>query len=289
MDGGRRRGGRYIERMIHQPPRPGHATLRPLRRREAAIYMTPLREGGSLPAVVEDTEGDLWVVKFRGAGQGPKALVAEIIVAGLAERIGLPVPEVALISLDETFGQGDRDPEILDILRGSHGTNVAMAYMDGAFNLDPVAVPEAVTADFAARLVWLDALTMNPDRSARNPNLMFWSGAPWLIDHGAALFDHHDWSRVTPARTARAFPMIEQHVLLPQAGDITERDAQLTAGLTSDVVQQVVARVPDELLADPTRPDPSAGAEATASPSELRERYVTYLMRRLEHPRSWAA
>ncbi len=263
-------------------------TLQPLTRRDAAIYLTPLREGGSLPAVVEDTDGDLWVVKFRGAGQGPKALVAEIIVAGLAEHLGLPVPTLALVSLDETFGQGDRDPEILDILRGSHGVNVGMAYMDGAFNLDPVAVPEAITADFAARLVWLDAFVMNPDRSARNPNMMFWSERPWLIDHGAALFDHHDWSRVTPERTGRAFPMVEQHFLLGHAGGITDVDAEVVPTLTEDVLSGAVARVPDELLFDPTRPDPLVGSDGAAGAAELRARYVDYLVRRLEGQRAWA-
>lgn len=261
----------------------------PLTRRDAAIYHTPLREGGSLPAVVEDTRGDLWVVKFRGAGQGPRALVAEVIVAGLAEHVGLPVPELAAVSLDETFGQGDRDPEILDILRGSQGVNIGMRYMDGAFNLDPVAVPEAVTEDFAARLVWLDALVLNPDRSARNPNLMFWSGRPWLIDHGAALFDHHNWARVTDERTRRSFPMIEEHVLLAHAGSVTVRDEELAAALDRAVLTEAVERVPDELLRDPARPDPLADDGEAADPVALRARYVDYLAARLEAPRAWAA
>ncbi|MEQ8331383.1 MAG: hypothetical protein RH859_13070 [Longimicrobiales bacterium] len=268
-----------------------------LPRREAAIYLTPLREGGSLPAVVEDTGGDLWVVKFRGAGQGPKALVAEVVVAGLARSLGLPVPELAVVELDATFGQGDRDPEILDILRGSHGVNVGLAYLDGAFNLDPVAVPEAVTADFATKLVWLDALTLNPDRSARNPNLMFWSGGPWLIDHGAALFDHHDWSRVTPERARRAFGLISNHVLLDHADDIGAADDELAARLDRATLEAVLDDVPDALLAEPARlggpaggPDADDGAsvDPAAHAARMRRRYVDYLHTRLEAPRVWA-
>ena len=138
-----------------------------LPRHEAARYLTPLKEGGSLPAVVESTSGELWAVKFRGAGQGPKALVAEVIVFGLARALGLPVPDLALVELDEAFGRGERDPEIQDVLRGSHGVNVGLRYLDGAFNLDPRAVPEVVTEALATSLVWLDALVTNPDRTAR--------------------------------------------------------------------------------------------------------------------------
>jgi hypothetical protein len=255
-----------------------------LPRHEAARYLTPLKEGGSLPAVVESTSGELWVVKFRGAGQGPKALVAEVIVAGLARALGLPVPDVALVDLDEAFGRGERDPEIQDVLRASHGVNVGLGYLDGAFNLDPRAVPEVVGETLATHLVWLDALVTNPDRTPRNPNLMLWDGRVWLIDHGAALFDHHSWSRVDEGRTRRAFTQIADHVLLPWAGDVAGADAGLAAELTEEVVRAVVAEVPDELLVDPARPDPSV-----STPEEARQRYVDYLRTRLGEPRDFAA
>jgi hypothetical protein len=256
----------------------------PLPRLDAAIYMTPLREGGSLPAVVETVDGGLWVVKFRGAGQGPRALVAEILVAALARALGLPVPELALIQLEAEFGQGERDPEIRDVLRASEGVNVGLRYMDGAFNLDPVAVPEAVTGELAARVVWLDALVTNPDRSARNPNLMLWSGRTWLIDHGAALFDHHDWSRVTPGRVRRPFTGIRDHVLLGLAEDISGLDRELAGRLDPGTLETVVNAVPDELLVDAHR----GGADGL-SPDRERARYLDYLTVRLEEPRAFAA
>lgn len=255
----------------------------PLPRLDAAIYMTPLREGGSLPAVVETVDGGLWVVKFRGAGQGPRALVAEILVAGLARALGLPVPELALIHLEPEFGQGERDPEIRDVLKASQGVNVGLRYMDGAFNLDPVAVPEVVDQELAARIVWLDALVTNPDRSARNPNLMLWSGKLWLIDHGAALFDHHDWSRVTLERIRRPFTGIQDHLLLGYAGDVQARDAELAARLDAGTLRAVVEAVPDELLTDPT-----LGPDEEDDPRAERVRYLEYLTTRLEAPREFA-
>jgi len=247
-----------------------------LPRHEAVRYLTPLREGGSLPGVVESATGELWVVKFRGAGQGPKALVAEIIVAGLAGALELPMPDLALVELDAAFGRGERDPEIQDVLRASEGLNVGLRYLDGAFNLDPFAVPEAVDERFATRLVWLDALVTNPDRTPRNPNLLLWRGSAWLIDHGAALFDHHNWARLDAARVRRPLAQIADHVLLFRAGDIEAAGAELAERLTEDVVRSVVSAVPDALLDDPARPDPSV-----AGPDEARERYVRFLVERL--------
>lgn len=257
-------------------------TQPPLPRLDAAVYLAPLREGGSLPAVVETAEGGLWVVKFRGAGQGPRALVAEIIVAGVARALGLPVPELSLVILDGGFGQGERDPEIRDVLRASEGVNVGVRYLDGAFNLDPVAVPEAVDRELAAAVVWLDALVTNPDRSARNPNMMFWSGRTWLIDHGAALFDHHDWSRVTPERIRRPMASIRDHVLLPLAGDISAVDESLAQRLDRGTLEIIVGAVPGELLGDP------AGGAVGDAEAE-RARYVDYLSSRLAGPRAFAA
>ena len=255
-----------------------------LRTRQAATYLAPLREGGSLPAVVEDTEGDLWVVKFRGAGQGPKSLVAELIVGALAELLGLRSPGLSLIELDEAFGQGERDPEIRDVLKMSTGVNVGLRYLDGAFNLDLVAAADLIEADFAARAVWLDALVVNPDRTPGNPNLMVHEDRLWLIDHGAALFDHHDWSRVTEERTRRSFTPISQHVLLSRAGSIEEADARCAPLVSDHQVREIIAAIPDALLEEP-----ALGASEGLAPDELRENYRRWLTRRLESPRSWVA
>lgn len=249
----------------------------PLSRREAALYLAPLREGGSLPGVVETADGEKWVVKFRGAGQGPRALVAELIVADLAEALGLDVPERALVMLDPAFGQGERDPEIQDVLAASRGVNVGLRYLDGAFNLDPVAVPERVDGEFATALVWLDALVMNPDRSARNPNVMIWDDRTWLIDHGAALYFHHDWARVTRERLTAPLPSIRDHVVLHRADDLVEADAGLAERVTPDVVRAAVSRLPDDLLSDPLIAEADSGG-----PEALRSRYVEALVSRLE-------
>lgn len=256
----------------------------PITRREAALYLAPLREGGSLPAVVETSDGARWVVKFRGAGQGPRALAAELIVAELADALGLDVPERSLVMLDEAFGQGERDPEIQDVLAASRGVNVGLRYMDGAFNLDPAAIPERLEADFATALVWLDAFVMNPDRSARNPNVMFWDDRTWLIDHGAALYFHHDWARVTPDRLKAPLPSIRDHVLLHRAEDLTEADAGLAGRITPAVVRSAVEGLPDDLLADPLMAEPDADG-----PEGLRDRYAEALLLRLEGREAFVA
>lgn len=249
----------------------------PIPRHEAALYLAPLREGGSLPAVVETAEGDKWVVKFRGAGQGPRALVAELIVADLAEALGLNVPERAIVMLDQAFGQGERDPEIQDVLAASRGVNVGLRYMDGAFNLDPAAIPEPVDAELATALVWLDALVMNPDRSARNPNLMFWDDRTWLIDHGAALYFHHDWARLTPKRLQAPLPSIEDHILLHRAEDLVVADEAMASRITAEVVRASVERLPDDLLSDPLMVEADLDG-----PDALRARYSDALLTRLE-------
>ena len=248
----------------------------------AATYLAPLREGGSLPAVVEDADGGLWVVKFRGAGQGPKALVAELLVGAIAARIGVATPELSIIELDELFGSGERDPEIRDILKASVGPNVGLRYLDGAFNLDPVAAADLIEPDVAARIVWLDALSVNPDRTPRNPNLMVHGDALWVIDHGAALFDHHDWSRATPERAARAFPAIADHVLLRRAGSIEEADAEVRGALDEGVLRDILAGVPDALLEEP-----ALGSGEAVGPEETRDRYLRWFTARLADPRAW--
>ncbi len=253
-------------------------------RHSAVRYVQPLREGGSLPAVVDTEHGGLYVVKFRGAGQGARVLIAELLVGGLALRLGLPTPELALIHISSRFGRSEPDPEIQELLRRSHGTNVGMRYLDGAFNFDPSAAGELIAPELAALTVWLDALTTNPDRTPRNPNLMIWQRKPWLIDHGAALYAHHDWSAVNEARTRTAFPLIRSHVLLPVAGDLAAADAQATEQLSPAAIAEVIATVPDELLMDAV-----AGGNEFASAGEARSRYERYLTERLGSPRSWLA
>ena len=248
----------------------------------ATRYVQPLREGGSLPAVV-DTGAGLFVVKFRGAGQGVKVLVAELIVGQLALRLGLPVPELALIEIDPLFGRSEPDPEIQDILRASHGVNVGLRYLDGAFNYDEHAAGELIDPELAAAVVWLDAFLTNPDRTHRNPTLLLWQRRPWLIDHGAALYAHHDWSGVDAARTRTRFPLIENHVLLARSGNLEVADASLAPRLGRAVFAEVLAAIPDALLLDPH------GREPVGSPAEARERYVRYLTMRLEAPRDFVA
>lgn len=246
----------------------------PLPHHQALRYVQPLREGGSLPAVV-DTDDGLFVVKFRGAGQGPKALIAELIVGELARAIGLPVPELVTVEIDEAFGRTEPDPEIQEILRASHGINVGMRYLDGAFNFDGYAAGDLIDAELAARIVWFDALTTNPDRTHRNPNILICHRAPWLIDHGAAIYAHHAWPTVDAERTATTFPLIKDHVLLRAATDIAgaaERSSQL---VTSEVVTDVLQRVPDALLMD------AIIAAEFSDAAAARRRYHDYFMLRV--------
>ena len=250
----------------------------------ASRYVQPLREGGSLPAVVDTDEAGLFVVKFRGAGQGTKVLVAELVVGALAMRLGLPTPELALVDVSSRFGRSEPDPEIQDLLRRSHGLNIGIRYLDGAFNFELSAAGSLISPDLAARIVWLDAFTTNPDRTARNPNLLVWQRRPWLIDHGAALYAHHDWASVDEQRTRTGFPLIRSHVLLAQSGDLAEADRECTARLQGDVVRDVLAAIPDSLLVDPV-----TGAGDFATASDARARYERYLLTRLAAPRAFLA
>ena len=227
-----------------------------------------------------DTDGDgLFVAKFRGAGQGAKALIAELVAGLLAQQAGLPSPEIVLIDVSESFGRTEPDPEIQDLLRASHGINVGARYLDGSFNFDMTAAGELVTRELAARIVWFDAFVTNPDRTHRNPNLLIWQRKPWLIDHGAALYVQHDWASVDEARTMSPSPLIRDHVLLGQSGDINEADAAMTAAITEDLIRHVVGAVPDELLSDA-----SVRADFD-TPDAARERYIEYLTARLRGPR----
>jgi hypothetical protein len=241
----------------------------------ATRYLQPLREGGSLPAVVDTDGGGLFVTKFRGAGQGSKALIAELVVGQLAVRAGLPLPELALIEVAEAFGRTEPDPEIQEILKRSHGTNVGLRYLDGAFNFDASAAAHTITPEFAARLVWFDAFVTNPDRTHRNTNLLVWEGQPWLIDHGAALYAHHDWLSVDAARTRTPFPLIKDHVLLGVSGSLTAADAEMREVIDRGAIDDALAGVPDSLLTDTVHGRDFDSAKAA------RVRYGEYLTDRL--------
>lgn len=246
----------------------------------ARRYLQPLREGGSLPAVVE-TEDGLYVAKFRGAGHGPLALIAELVVGLLAKELRMRIPEMALIDVPPGFGSDQPDPEIRELLEASQGTNIGLRYLDGAFNFDPNAAGDLVSPREAAKIVWLDAFVSNPDRTVRNPNLMVWNRRLWLIDHGSALYAHHAWSRVDQVRTRGAFPLIRDHILLCDAEDLETTDARLSGTLTPHRLSEILAAVPQVLLMDPlTRGGFSSAGGARA-------RYVRYLAERLETPRAW--
>ena len=232
-------------------------------------YVTPLREGGSLPALVEADDGFLYVLKFRGAGQGVRALIAELIVGDLARALDLRVPELVFCTLDEAFGRTEPDEEIQDLLRASTGLNLALHYLAGAGTFDPLLTP--VDAEQASRIVWLDAFTLNVDRTARNTNLLMWHRELWLIDHGAALYVHHagpDWARDVP----RPFPQVKDHVLLPRATALAEADHYARPRLTLAVLEGIVATVPDDWL---------FAVDPDAEPAAQRAAYVGFLARRL--------
>src|SRR5687768_7141471 len=247
----------------------------------ATRYVQPLREGGSLPAVVETHEDGLFVVKFRGAGQGVKALIAELIVGQLAAAARLPTPEMALIDVADSFGRSEPDPEIQDLLRASHGINVGARYLDGAFNFDGNAASELISPELAAKIVWFDAFVSNPDRTHRNPNLMVCGRKPFLIDHGAALYAQHDWPSVDETRTRAPFPLIRDHVLLAMSGDIREADSELASRMSDEVIENVMNAVPDDLL------ETEALRADFRTSQEARERYRDYLATRVRTPRAF--
>jgi hypothetical protein len=246
-----------------------------LRTVTATRYVAPLREGGSLPAIVEADDLGTYVLKFTGAGQGPKALVAEIVTGELARRIGLRVPELVLVELDPRLSLAEPDEEIQDLLRASAGLNLGVDYLPGSFGFDPMA--KAPDRDLAARVAWLDALTANVDRSWRNPNLLVWHGDIWLIDHGAALFFHHNWDQGASA-ARRPYPRAADHVLLPFARDVAAADGELAPRVTPELVAEVVDLVPAAWL---------AGEPGFGSADEVRAAYRQYFADRLAPPRSW--
>ena len=234
-------------------------------------YLTPLREGGSLPALAEADDEFKYVLKFKGAGHGTKALIAELIGGEIARILGLPVPELVFANLDEAFGRTEADEEIQDLLQGSQGLNLALHYLSGAINFDPVVT--AVDAKMASQIVWLDAYITNVDRTFRNTNMLIWHKDLWLIDHGASLYFHHSFD--DPLGHAKSpFTLIKDHVLLPQASLIEETDAEYKALLTEDKIRAIVNLIPDEWL---------HWEELEKTPEEIREVYFSFLTTRLEN------
>ena len=242
----------------------------------ATRYVAALREGGSLPGLVEGDDDGLWVVKFTGAGQAPKSLVAEWIAGELGRAMGLRIPEMRRIELDPDLARAEPDPEIQDLLKASPGINLGIDYLPGSLTFDPAAGREIDPA-LAADVVWFDALVTNVDRRPANPNLLVWHRRLWLIDHGAALYAHYNDWRLTDA-WKRPFPMISEHVLLPGAGPITEADERLGALVGRDTIEAIVGAVPDDWLLD-------EGDAAT--PEQRRGAYVDHLVRRLAAPRAF--
>jgi hypothetical protein len=242
------------------------AVLRTVR---ATRYVMPLREGGSMPGLVEADDEGMYVLKFRGAGQGVKALVAELVGGELARAAGLPVPEYVLVELDPALGRAEPDPEIQELIEGSGGLNVGLDFLPGALPFTPAV---EVAPDQAAEVVWLDSLITNVDRTPRNPNIVCWHGDPWLIDHGAALYMQH--RGLDPAADAgKPFPSIRDHVLLARAGSVAEAGERLADRITPQAIEDVLALVPDEWL------DEGGG----------REVYRDYLTGRLAHAPAFAA
>ena len=230
-------------------------------------YVTPLREGGSLPAIAEADDGFLYVLKFRGAGQGVKALIAEIIGGEIARSLGFKVPEIVFANLDEAFGRTEPDEEIQDLLKASVGLNLALHYLSGAITFDPTVTKPGPL--LSSQIVWLDCLLMNVDRTARNTNILIWHKELWLIDHGAALYFHHSWHN-WEEQAKKPFLLVKDHVLLSQATELNEVDAAFKAILTEERIRAIVGIVPDEWL---------TGEFDTTE--EHREAYIQFLLIRI--------
>jgi hypothetical protein len=232
-------------------------------------YVTPLREGGSLPAIAEADDGFLYVLKFRGAGQGVKALIAELIGGEIAKLLGLKIPELVFANLDTAFGRSEPDEEIQDLLKASTGLNLALHYLSGAITFDPTVT--VVDARLASQIVWLDCLLTNVDRTARNTNMLMWHRELWLIDHGASLYFHHTWYN-WEEQAKRPFVQVKDHVLLAQATELESVDAEFKQLLTTAHIRAIVDLIPDDWLADPAQQETAA---------ERREVYARFLETRL--------
>ncbi len=241
----------------------------------ATRYVTPLREGGSLPAIIEADDDGMYVLKFRGAGQGEKALIAELIAGELVRAIGLLVPEIVFVELDPDLSRTEPDPEIQDLIRASAGLNLALDYLPGSIMFDAVA--ERLDEDLASRIVWLDAYVTNIDRTARNTNMLMWHRRLWLIDHGASLYFHHSWTNYRE-RATDPFALIKDHVLLQCARKLAEVDDELSRTISRELLETILNLVPEEWL---QKDSPFDDAR------EAGNAYVEYLTNRLKSPRGF--
>ncbi|WDV50180.1 hypothetical protein PV963_07265 [Streptomyces coeruleorubidus] len=233
----------------------------------ATRYITPLREGGSLPGLVEADDFGAYVLKFTGAGQGRKTLVAEVVCGELARRLGLRVPRLVTVDLDAELGLGEPEEQVQSLLRSSGGTNLGMEFLSGALGFDPLAFP--VSAEEAGRIVWFDALVNNVDRSWRNPNLLMWRGELWLVDHGATMIWHHNWPGAE-ASAARPYDASD-HALAPFAPDVAAAAAELAPQVTEELLADVTGQVPDAWL---------TGEPGFDAPDDLRQAYARPLLAR---------
>lgn len=234
-------------------------------------YMQPLREGGSLPALAEADDGFKYVIKFQGSGQGVKTLIAELLGGEIARVLGLKIPELVFAELDEDFGRTEGDEEIQDLLKASQGLNLGLHFLSGAFTYDPAVTK--LDPLLASKIVWLDALIANVDRTFRNTNMLFWNRELWLIDHGASLFFHHSWDTFAQKANA-AFPYIKNHVLLPQATLLSEADHICRSLLTAGKLQEIIQWIPDSWL---------KWEDVDATPEQMRNAYFQFLSQRLAH------
>jgi hypothetical protein len=242
-----------------------------LRNVNVTRYVTPLREGGSLPAIVEADDEFLYVLKFRGAGQGKKALIAELIGGELARLLGFKVPEIVFAHLDSAFGRIEGDEEIQDLLKASTGLNLALHYLSGSITFDPVAT--VVNETLASKIVWLDSLLMNVDRTPRNTNMLWWNKELWLIDHGACLYFHHTWTNWQEVAT-QPFTLIKNHVLLAKASELETVHRQFIEQLSTETIGRIVDLIPAEWLTDES---------LSESPEEQRKVYSDFLTRRIQN------
>lgn len=234
-------------------------------------YVTPLREGGSMPAIIEADDDFLYVLKFRGAGQGTRALIAELLGGEIARALGFKVPEIVFANLSDDFGRTEPDEEIQDLLQFSVGLNLGLHYLSGSITFDPVV--NTVDEKTASQIVWMDGLLTNVDRTARNTNMLIWNKELWLIDHGASLYFHHSWDN-WEEQAKRPFVQIKNHVLLARATKLDEVDKEFRAILTEDRIQAIVALIPDDWLLND---------DSFETPDEFRKAYATFLNTRIRH------
>lgn len=234
-------------------------------------YIMPLREGGSLPALAEADDDFKYVLKFKGAGHGTKALIAELLGGEIARALGLKVPELVFANLDEAFGRTEADEEIQDLLQGSNGLNLALHFLSGAISFDPVVT--LVDPRLASQVLWLDAFITNVDRTCRNTNMLIWNKELWLIDHGAAFYFHHSWSNFDQ-QAKSPFKFIKDHVLLPQASLLEEVDEEYKNILSEKKFREIVDLIPDEWL---------HWKETPESPQKIKQVYLQFLITRLAY------